>query len=86
MFEAFTKMFERMDPESFFALMIPITAVAGSMIIGLVALITKHLRSVRQREIDATLKQEMIARGMSAAEIERVLAAKSVPDSQLSSK
>ncbi len=62
--------------------MIPITAVAGTMIIGLVALITKHLRSVRQREIDATLKQEMIARGMSADEIERVLAAKSAPESK----
>ncbi|HEY2759555.1 MAG TPA: hypothetical protein VGI75_02390 [Pirellulales bacterium] len=84
MFEAFTKMFERIEPEAFFGLMIPLTAVTGSMIVGIVALITKHLRSVRQREIDAMLKQDMIARGMSAGEIERVLAAKSIPESKSS--
>ena len=84
MFDALTQMIDRMDPQAFFALLIPLCAVGGTVIVGIVALITKHLRSVRQREIDATLKQEMIARGMSADEIERVLAAKSVPDSKTS--
>ena len=34
-------------------------------------------RKVRKHEIDADLKRDMIARGMSADEIERILAARS---------
>jgi hypothetical protein len=34
-------------------------------------------RKMRKDELDADLKQEMVARGMSADEIERVLAARS---------
>jgi hypothetical protein len=36
----------------------------------------EYWRKVRKDELDASLKHEMIARGMSADEIERVLAAK----------
>ena len=45
--------------------------------VSIVAILFKHRSAIRQAEIDATLKQEMIQRGMSAEEIERVLAAKS---------
>lgn len=79
MVDAITHMFERMDPQAFMALMIPIFAVVGVMLVGVVALIIKHLQHTRQRELDTSLKHEMIARGMSADEIERVLAAKSAP-------
>ena len=36
-----------------------------------------YMRSVKQDQLEADLKRDMIARGMSAEEIERVLAAKS---------
>ena len=36
----------------------------------------EYWRRMRKDELDASLKHEMIARGMSADEIERVLAAK----------
>ena len=38
--------------------------------------VAKYLRKTRKDELDAGLKQDMIARGMSADEIERVSAAR----------
>ena len=43
----------------------------------IVAGLLKYRYDLRRAEIDSTLKQEMIQRGMSADEIERVLTAKS---------
>jgi hypothetical protein len=58
------------------------TAVVGGLAIAIIAVIAGSWASVRQAEVrgrmaeyDAALKQDMLARGMSAAEIERVLAA-----------
>jgi hypothetical protein len=73
MTDALIEMIRRTDPAAFMGLMIPISAVAGTIIFGIVAMVLHHLRSAR----DASLKHEMIAQGMSADEIERVLAAKS---------
>jgi hypothetical protein len=42
-----------------------------------IALITDYLRRSRQAEIDAALKQDMLDRGMSAADIKTVLEASS---------
>ncbi|HEY2840896.1 MAG TPA: hypothetical protein VGJ26_17195, partial [Pirellulales bacterium] len=42
-----------------------------------IVFITDYLRQSRQAEIDAALKQEMLARGMSAADIKTVLEARS---------
>ena len=39
--------------------------------------ITDHLRTSHQAEIDASLKQDMLNRGMSAADIKTVLEARS---------
>lgn len=50
-----------------------IFAMGTSIVVALM----KHRYDLRRAEIDATLKQEMIQRGMSAEEIERVLTAKS---------
>ena len=75
MTDALVEMIRRTDPAAFMALLIPICAVAGTMIVCIVALVLHYLRSAR----DTSLKHEMIAQGMSADEIERVLAAKSGP-------
>jgi hypothetical protein len=40
-----------------------------------IVFITEHLRSTHQAEIDASLKHEMLSRGMSAADIKTVLEA-----------
>ncbi len=54
-------------PEIFFWL-----AIASMVCVPVVA---QYWRQMRRDELDASLKQDMIARGMSAVEIERVLAA-----------
>src|SRR5262249_60569283 len=59
------------------ALLIPVAAILGGVLIALVAMVLYHFRSLRQAELDATLKQDMINRGLSVADIERVLWASS---------
>ncbi|MEX0676204.1 MAG: hypothetical protein WD063_03975 [Pirellulales bacterium] len=49
---------------------------AAGIIVALTAIITGHLRKMQRDDMEATLKMEMIQRGMSADEIERVLAAR----------
>ena len=51
----------------------------GSVVVGLVAIILTFIYKSRAREADMNLKHEMLARGMSADEIEKVLAATSSP-------
>ena len=72
MFDAIAQLISRMEPEAFMGLLIPLSAVVGVMTVGLVALVLRHLRFVRE----SAIKQEMLARGMSADDILRVLAAK----------
>ena len=52
-------------------------ALASVVIVFCVAIVfvTDHLRTSHQAEIDATLKQDMLNRGMSAADIKTVLEA-----------
>ncbi len=56
---------------------IGLVAVAGGLIIAVVAVVTSYFRDSQRDEMDATLKMEMIQRGMSADEIEKVLKASS---------
>lgn len=53
--------------------LVPIVSVSGWTIVG----IAKQWRKARESEHDTVLKQDMIARGMSADDIERVLRASS---------
>ena len=50
--------------------------------VAIIALITAHKRRALRDEMEATLKIEMIERGMSTDEIERVLAAKMAPSAK----
>jgi hypothetical protein len=54
--------------------------VACATVVILTSLVTSHRRKSQRDEMDTTLKLEMIQRGMSVDEIERVLSAKSRPD------
>jgi hypothetical protein len=53
--------------------------------VAIIALITAHKRRAQRDDMEATLKIEMIERGMSADEVERVLAAKMAPPVKTSS-
>lgn len=55
--------------------LIALVAVAGGMLTGIIALVAKQWRRVRLAELEATLKQQMLERGMVPDEIERVLRA-----------
>jgi hypothetical protein len=50
--------------------------IGAALIVVMTALLTGHFRKSQRDDMEATLKMEMIQRGMSAEEIERVLAAR----------
>ncbi|MFL5243980.1 MAG: hypothetical protein ACJ8FY_17905 [Gemmataceae bacterium] len=57
-------------------LLIPLVAIVGGLLVPIVYLIGR----MRQTELEINLKNEMISRGMSVEEIERVLRASGPPD------
>ncbi|HEV3138387.1 MAG TPA: hypothetical protein VGZ26_10800 [Pirellulales bacterium] len=59
---------------------IVLAGVVGGLVIGAIAVVTDYYRGVQRDEMDATLKMEMLQRGMSAEEITQVLKATSVVD------
>jgi hypothetical protein len=67
------QIFEGLDSEGRSLL---VAMILGS-IIGIVAIIASSVNKIHRRNADTALKQDMLERGLSADEIERVLAAKS---------
>jgi hypothetical protein len=65
------------------ALFIPVVAIVGSAVVFTVWLIAHYYNSSRRQEIEAALKQDMLNRGMSSADIERVMLASGARDSTL---
>jgi hypothetical protein len=61
--------------------LIGLVAMTGGMalglILGLAGILTYHFRRSRQLEMEAALKQDMLQRGLAAADIERVMRATS---------
>ena len=60
-------------------LLIPILAIVCGAVVALVAIIAHQWRAVRRTEMELALKQDMLRRGLSVEEIERVLRASEVP-------
>ncbi len=56
-------------------IIIALPIICGSLI-ALTAIITDHKRKSQRDDMEATLKMEMLQRGLSADEIERVLSAR----------
>jgi hypothetical protein len=56
-------------------LIVCVLAAGVIVVCTAIVFITEHLRSTNQAEIDASLKHEMLSRGMSAADIKTVLEA-----------
>lgn len=59
------------------ALIIPVLAIVGTAIVFLVWIIAHYWHSSRRQELEAALKQDMLNRGLTPEEIERVLLASS---------
>ncbi len=58
---------------------IPVVAIVGGLLLGAIGMLTSAWTKVRRVEAEAALKQEMLSRGMSAEDIERVVKASAVP-------
>ena len=58
-------------------LVVPVVMAIAGAIIAVTAVIAVQWRKVRQADFDASLKNDMLNRGMSADEIERVVKASS---------
>jgi hypothetical protein len=54
---------------------VPLAAIGFGCLIPMVAMVTHHWRKLRQTEMEIALKHDMVNRGMSADEIERVIKA-----------
>jgi hypothetical protein len=62
--------------------LIPIIGLLGGTVVAVVAIIATHWRHVRQAEADTALKQDLLQRGMSVEEIERVVRASSTASTE----
>src|SRR5262245_61201373 len=60
-------------------LLIPLAAILCGALVALVAILAHQWRAVRRTEMELALKQDMLRRGLSVEEIERVLRASQVP-------
>ncbi len=61
------------------ALLIPIVLFAGGALVGITAILAHQWRAIRRTELETALKQDMLRRGLSVEEIERVLRATERP-------
>jgi hypothetical protein len=57
--------------------LIALVAILSGALIALVAVLAGNWAGVRRAEVEASLKQDMLNRGLSAADIERILRASS---------
>lgn len=57
------------------ALLIPIIMALCGALVGIVAILAHQWRNIRNAEVEAALKQDMLTRGLSVDEIERVVRA-----------
>lgn len=58
-------------------LIIPVLAIAVAGVVFTVWIVVHYWNCAKQLEVEAALKQDMLSRGLSAADIERVLGASS---------
>jgi hypothetical protein len=55
--------------------LIALVSIVGGLICGTIVLVASYWRKIRQAEIDAKLKQDMLDRGMTPEEIRIVVEA-----------
>jgi hypothetical protein len=69
----------KLHNDEVFVLAVILTASVVGLVIAVTAIIVTNWRRVRQLDIEGSLKQDMLQRGMAAEDIERVIRATSVP-------
>jgi hypothetical protein len=73
------EMLSKLSGSEFIGLVCVVVLFGGgvlvALILGLTGILTSHRRGVRQLELEMSLKQQMVAKGMSAEDIERVMRA-----------
>jgi hypothetical protein len=60
-------------------ILIPLVMAVCGALVGIIAIIAHNWRCMRQAEVEGALKQDMLNRGMSADEIERVIRVSNQP-------
>jgi hypothetical protein len=68
-----------MNEGEWFAIIV-LVAIVGGAIVSIVKISTRHLRRMELDDIEAGLKSQMIAKGMSADDIVKVLGARAGSD------
>jgi hypothetical protein len=58
---------------------VPFMVFASGALVGIVAIVAHQWRAIRRTELEMALKQDMLKRGLSVEEIERVLRASERP-------
>lgn len=69
----------KLDHEDILALcgmLVGVVAIVGGITVAVTKVVSSHYRKVQLDEMEATLKMEMVQRGMSAGEIKQVLESK----------
>ena len=64
----------------------PVVSIIGTAVVFTVWLIAHYVTSCRRQEIEAALKQDMLNRGLAAADIERVMLASSAREEPVASQ
>ena len=59
--------------------LIAVIAVSGGLLMCIIAILAKNWKNVRIAEIEGALKQQMLDKGMSAADIQQILRASRSP-------
>jgi hypothetical protein len=65
----------RLNGGELIALTAIVMSIGGGTLVAVIAIVTVQWRLLRQAQMDASLKHEMIARGLSAADIRCVMEA-----------
>lgn len=73
--DAWSDSFFGLDNDERFVILIIIIACSTGLLLGLAGIIGGVWHSVKHKQIEAELKQDMLDRGMSAEEIEKVVEA-----------
>jgi hypothetical protein len=68
------------DPDKRFVLLLVLVGLAFGLVLGVAGIVSGTINSLHRRRSELDLKREMIERGMSADEIEKIIEAAAPPE------
>lgn len=75
-----TSFFDNLDPNKRFVLLVIALGCATGIVCTLITFAATTISSIHRRRVDASMKRDMIERGMSADEIARIIEAAMPPE------